>query len=414
MTDGGRGEDRERDGTLGGDEPHLVCTVNVGTEVMGYVVIDATVAGRACGGVRIAPDVDEAEVRALASAMTLKFGLLGLPQGGAKAGIRGDSEAPPEERWRLLTAFGQAISPLLQRGVYQPATDIGTDLADVRQLLQAAGVALKRREQRVERTGYYTAVTVFAAAKQAARHLGLELAGATAAVEGFGKVGGDLAVLLADAGVRVVAVSTSRGAIYNPQGLEVARLTRLSAEAGSRSVELYPDAERIDLAALLELPVDLLCPCARQDSVHAGNVARIAARIVAPGANDPVTPEAERGLFERGVVVVPDFVANCGGVLGGTMAFAAIDRATIAAFMGRRLGERIAWFLEEAARRGVPPREVAAPYARRRFEEMRKRAARSTVRGRVLAAGLAAHRRGWVPERLVANLSLPYFERALA
>jgi len=402
------------DGAWRSDEATLVCTVNAGTTVLGHVVIDAAVDGRACGGVRIAPDVDEAEVRSLARAMTLKFGLLGLPQGGAKAGIRGDPEAPPEERRRLLTGFGQAIGPLLQRGVYAPATDIGTDLADVRHLLEAAGVRLKRREQRVERTGYYTAVTVFAAAKQAARHVGLELAGATAAVEGFGKVGGDLATLLVDAGVRVVAVSTSRGAIYNPRGLDVGRLSRLSAEAGSRAVEQYPDAERIDLRALLELPVDLLCPCARPDSVHAGNAARVAARIVAPGANDPVTLEAERGLFQRGIVVVPDFVANCGGVLGGTMAFAAIDRATIAAFMERRLGERIAWILEEAARREVPPREVAAPYAQRRFEEVRERAARSTLRGRVLEAGLAAHRRGWVPERVVANLSLPYFERAVS
>lgn len=397
-----------------GDEPQLTCTVTQGPNAMGYVVIDAAVGGRACGGVRVVPDLDEAEVRALARAMTLKFGFLGLPQGGAKAGVRGDPDAPLEERRQRLAAFGRAIAPLLQRGVYAPAMDVGTDLADVRHLLEAAGVRIRRREQRVERTGYYTAVTVFAAAKRAADHLGLRLAGTTAAIEGFGKVGGDLAVLLDGAGVRVVAASTSRGAIHNPKGLDVARLQRLVAEMGSRAVEGYPDAERIDLAALLELPVDVLCPCARPHSLHAGNASRVAARIVAPGANDPIAPEAELELFERGVLCVPDFVANSGGVLGGTMAFAAIDRATITGFMERRVGERIGWLLDEAARWRVPARDVAVPYAQRRFDEMRERVAQPTLRGHVFAAGLEGYRRGWVPERLVAKASLPYFEQALA
>jgi glutamate dehydrogenase (NAD(P)+) len=395
------------------DEAQLVCTIAEGPEVLGYVVIHSTVSGRACGGLRMAPNIDEAEVRGLALGMTLKFGFLRLPQGGAKAAVVGDPDAPVLQRRRQLARFGRAIAPLLRQGIYVPAADMGTDLADIRYVLRTAGVRLKRRELRVERTGYYTAVTVFAAATQAAQHLGFALPGATAAIEGFGKVGGSLAELLAGAGVRVVAVSTSHGAIHNPQGLDVVHLRRLARDAGSRLVELYQDAERIDLGALLELPVDFLCPCARTRSLHGGNAARVTARVIVPGANDPITPEAEHELFVRGILCVPDFVANSGGVLGGTMAFAAIDQATITALMERQVGERVKWLLAEAARQQISPRDLAIPWAWRRFEEVREQAAHRTPRGQLFAAGLDAYRRGWVPGRLVARLAVPYFERRL-
>lgn len=391
----------------------LVCTVTDGREVAGYVVIDSVVGGRSCGGLRIAPAVDEAEVRALARGMTLKFGFLGLPQGGGKAGIRGDPDAPLPERRERIAAFGRAVAPLLQSGLYVPATDMGTDIEDIRHLLTAAGVRPLRRELRSPRTGYYTAVTAFAGVRQAARRLGLRLEGATAAIEGFGKVGAALAGLLDGAGVRVVAVSTSHGAIHDQAGLDVPRLIRLASDIGSRVVERYPDAARIERAALLELPVDLLCPCARHGSVHAGNAGRVAARAIVPGANDPVTLEAEEALFARGILCVPCFVANCGGVLGGTMEFAGVDRATIAGFMDRRVGARIGEMLEEAARQGVPPRAVAEPSALRRFAAVQHGDARSTLHGRVLAAGLETYRRGWLPRRLVGPLSLPYFDRIL-
>ena len=105
----------------------LVCTVVEDSTVMGYVVIDSTVGGRSCGGLRMLPDVDEAEIRSLGRAMTLKYGFLGLPQGGAKAGVRGDPEAPQAERWRRLVEFGRAIAPLLRSHVYIPGTDMGTE-----------------------------------------------------------------------------------------------------------------------------------------------------------------------------------------------------------------------------------------------------------------------------------------------
>ncbi len=380
---------------------------------MGYVAIDSTVDGHSSGGLRVAPDIDEAEVRELARTMTLKYGFVGLPQGGAKAGVIGDSEAPREKRRQQLVAFARAIAPLLRHRVYLPGADIGTDISDIRYMLNSVGVRIKRREMRGNRPGYYTSLTVFTGVKESARHLGLRLSDLTVAIEGFGKVGSALATLLDEAGARIVAVSTLRGAIYNPLGLKVRVLTDLLAEVDSRLVDLYPDAERIDREALRELPVQVLCPCARQDSLHLGNASRIQARIVSSGANNPVTREAEKVLFDRGILCLPDFVTSSGGVLGGRMELAQVGPARIASFVEQHMGARIAWLLEEARRRHVPARELAVPLALSRFQQMRQRTDRPRLRHRLFHLALESHRRGWIPSVLVSALSLSYFEKML-
>ena len=130
------------------DNPQMLITVSQGSEVIGFVAIDSAVGGRSCGGLRMLPDIDEAEMRGLARAMTLKYGFLGLPQGGAKAGVRYDPEAPQAERWQRLAAFGRAIAPMLLSRIYSPATDMGTDNAGIRHMLQAAGVNVKHQELR--------------------------------------------------------------------------------------------------------------------------------------------------------------------------------------------------------------------------------------------------------------------------
>lgn len=220
--------------------------------------------------------------------------------------------------------------------------------------------------------------------------------------------------LLSQVNVCIVAVSTSRGAIFNSKGLDIKQLRRLAVETGSRMVELYPDAERIDRAALLELPVDLLCPCARHNSVHIGNAERVRACIICAGANNPVTPEAERILLSRGVLCLPDFITNSGGVLGGTMEFASVDRIGIGAFIESYIGPRIARLLGEADRQGVSPRDIAVPLAMRRFDQVCQNFCHSTLGGQFFEVGLELYRRGLIPGRLVASLSLPYFKRLLA
>jgi glutamate dehydrogenase/leucine dehydrogenase len=392
----------------------LVCTVVHDSDVIGYVVIDSMVAGRSRGGLRLRADISEEEMRAVARSMTLKYGFLGLPQGGAKAGVRGEPEGGQVARRQLLERFGRAIAPLLRNSIYIPDTDMGTTNADIQHLLDSVGIRTKRRELRGANSGYYTALTVMAGARQATACLGIGLAGATAAIEGFGKVGSALAELLVAAKVRLVAVSTSHGAIFQPAGLNLAKLQELSAREGSRVVELYREANRIDPGAMLELPVDLLCPCARHNRLNIDNAARIKARIICAGANNAVTPAAERILFERGVLCMPDFVTNCGGVLGGTMEFASVDRARIEEFIDRHIGDRIAWMLAEARRKGSVPREIALAIAKKRFDQVCSAAMQPSPLKRVFSLGLEFYRRGWVPGQFVAALALPYFKRCLA
>lgn len=396
------------------DEGQMVYTVAHGSDVIGYVVIDSTLRGSSRGGLRMHPDVSEAEIRRLARTMTLKCGFLGQPQGGAKAGLRFDPEAPLAERRRCLAAFGKAIAPMLLNRTFIPGPDMGTTHADIQYLLQIVGAPVKRRDLVDAQTGYYTSVSVFAGVEQATRFLGIELAECRVAIEGFGKVGMELANLLDEAQAHVVAVSTARGAIFNPKGLDVKRLSQLAAEVGSRVVDLYADAERISCDALLELPVDVLCPCAGSHSLHMDNASRVAARIVCGGANNPITTDAERLLFERGALCLPDFVTNSGGVLGGAMEFASIGREEIVSLIEQRLGARIAWLLSEAARHQELPYDIAVPIARQRFEEMRRAAANPTLLSRLYGFGTELYSRGWIPGPLVATLSRPYFERRLA
>ena len=401
------------------DDEQLVCVARTGDDVLGYVAIDSTVNGRSRGGLRMLPDVDEPEMRGLARAMTLKYGFLGLPQGGAKGGVRGDPEASTEERRARLGAFARLVAPLLRSDVFTPDTDMGTTRADIDHVLAVAGVHSPRRRGSASRSGYYTALTVRAAARVAARAVGLELTGARLAIEGFGSVGASLALLLRQEGAHVVAASTSAGAVYSPDGLDVERLATLARELGSRAIDAYADeargtgARRIDREALLTLPVDVLCPCARHGSVNEGNAGAIQARVVAPGANNPVTLDAERALEARGVVCVPDFVSNSGGVLGGTMEFAAVPERGIAAFVDEHYAVRVAWLLAESVRRGESPRALAVRLALSRRANAQPRAAWRAPLGRVLDAGLAMYRRGWVPAAIVGRLSLPYFRRSM-
>jgi glutamate dehydrogenase/leucine dehydrogenase len=393
--------------------PHLQ-VVRDGDQVLGFVAIDTTVRGRALGGLRLAPDVTAEEVAGLARAMTLKYGLAGLPQGGAKAGVLGDPDAPEGERRARLQAFARAIAPLLKDRVYQPDTDMGTRAEDIHDMLETVGLQIGRRALRSDRSGHYTALTVMAGARAALSRQGARLENATAAIEGFGAVGGSLATLLDDAGARVVAISTSRGALHDPRGLDVARLKQLAARHGSGVVLEYRDAERITPEALRELSVDLLSPCARPGSIGAASAARVRARAISSGANDPIEPGAEGILADRGVAVVPDFVANVGGVLGGTMRFAAVGERRIEAFLLTSVGAWIEALLARAEEEGVPTRQLAVLLARARFDALRLRAEHPGFGGRLMDVVVELHRRRLLPRPLVGAFAPRWFENALA
>lgn len=377
--------------------------IESGGRTLGFVAIDSTIAGRARGGLRLAPDVGEAEIQGAARAMTLKYGLLGLPQGGAKAGVVGDPEAPAPERRARLNAFAAAAAPLLRERAYVPDADLGTSADDIRAMVESLGRRVGPREWGANRSGTYTAHSCLGALEAIAARRGTPLAGQRVAIEGFGKVGAGLAGLLHARGARIVAVSTSRGALYREEGLDVPRLAARAARDGSAFVET--EGERLEPAALLELDVDLLLPCARFQSLHAGNVDRVTAPVVCAGANDPASAEAERRLFARGVVHPPDFVSNCGGVLGGTLEFAGVAPGRVAGLVQDAVRRYTASLLERAAREGVAPRAVAEREALERHAQVRRGVENPGLRQRVVGLGIEAYRRGLVPAPLMALLA---------
>lgn len=394
-------------------EGRRLYTLRDGPDPLGFIVIDSTVGGRSRGGLRMLPDVSLAEVRDAARTMTLKYGFLGLPQGGAKAGVLGDGEAPREEKLARLSRFAAAARTLLLARAYVPDADLGTRSDEIREMMRAIGARIGRREWQGRLSGYYTALSTFLCARQAARSRGHSLDGWRVAVEGFGSVGSALARLLAAEGARVVAVSSSRGAIHDPDGLDVEAVVRLAQSHGSDFVRHWGGRSRLDRAALLELPVDLLCPCARRHGIDAANAERVRAQLICSGANDPVAPSAESRLAARGTLVLPDFVTNSGGVLGGTLEFAGFGTERVRAAFERFYPARIDALLTAAREDPRSLRAIAEGEALERHRRVRRLAENPSPAGRLLDLGLSAYRRGWIPSGLVALLAPIYLRRRL-
>ena len=331
------------------------------------VVIDNVACGPAVGGVRMAPDVSVDECVRLARAMTLKNAAAGLPHGGAKAVISADPHMPVEDKERLVRAFACAIRDLTG---YIPGPDMGTDEVCMAWLHDEIGRAAGLPPElggipldEVGATGFGLVVSIEAALP----YCGLSLPGARVAVQGFGAVGRHAARILAAKGARVVAVADSSATLHDPAGLDVAALVQHKLEGNS--FRAYPAGDRRDPAAILDVPCDIWIPAARPDVLRPDNADRLQAKLVAEGANIPATETAEAMLHARGVLVLPDFIANAGGVIcaavehrGGTEAMAF---AEIAEKIGRNTGR----MLEQASQTGTAPREAANAMAEQRVRQ---------------------------------------------
>ena len=281
--------------------------------------------GPAKGGLRYSPAVDLDEVRALAMWMTWKCALVNVPYGGAKGGIAIDPrEYSQAELERVTRRYTSEIMPLIGPEQDIPAPDIGTDERTMAWIMDTYSVnvghtvpgvvtgkplSLGGSLGRASATSRGVAHTTLLAL----RHRGLDPHRSSAAVQGFGKVGRDAARILDEDGVSVRAVSDVYGAVFSPTGLDVHALIDHVDATGS--VLGFPGAQEIDGGALLELDVDALVPAAVEGVITQENASRIRATIVVEGANGPTTEAADAILRERGVLVVPDILANAGGVI---------------------------------------------------------------------------------------------------
>ncbi len=277
------------------------------------------------GGVRYHHDVTRDEVKALSTWMTFKCGVVGIPYGGGKGGITVDpSTLSQGELERLSRAFARAISPIIGERKDIPAPDVNTNGQIMTWFVDEYEKATGRFEPgvftgkpvsfygslaRTEATGYGVAIMAAAAAKK----IGLEMKGSTIAIQGFGNVGSYAALYATEMGAKVIAVSDSSSCIVNENGLDINALIEYTSK--NRQVKGFPGASKeLDRGEVLTMNVDILMPCALENQITSKNVEDIKAKIVSEGANGPTTPEADRVLAGKGIIVIPDILANAGGV----------------------------------------------------------------------------------------------------
>ena len=278
------------------------------------------------GGLRFHPDVTKDEVKALSTWMTFKCSVAGIPYGGGKGGMAIDpKDYSKAELERISKGFATAISPIIGEKVDIPAPDVNTNGQIMSWMVEAyekvAGKSTKGvftgkplefggSLARTEATGYGVHLT----AKKALAKLNMDVKGATYAVQGFGNVGFYTAYYAHKDGAKIVAFSNSHVAIYNENGIDMEAVIKDFEENG-RILTNKDYGKDITNAELLELEVDVLAPCALENQITSENADRIKAKVITEGANGPTTPEADEILFKKGIVVIPDILANSGGVV---------------------------------------------------------------------------------------------------
>ncbi|MEM2226852.1 MAG: Glu/Leu/Phe/Val dehydrogenase [Candidatus Bathyarchaeia archaeon] len=290
----------------------------------GYRVQHNKARGPYKGGVRYHPSVDLDEVKALAAWMTFKTAVVDIPYGGAKGGVVCDPRRLSlGELERLTRRYTSMIMDEIGPFKDVPAPDVGTDSQvmawimdtysslkgySVPEVVTGKPIVLGGSYGREEATGRGVAICV----REAARRIGLRLKGATLAVQGYGKVGYWSAEALSEMGCKLIAVTDAGGGAYDPRGLDPRALKEHEARSGS--VSGYGGAGEISNEELFQLECDILVPAALENQITEGVAPNVNAKIISEGANGPTTPEADRILYEKGVLVVPDILANAGGV----------------------------------------------------------------------------------------------------
>jgi glutamate dehydrogenase (NAD(P)+) len=336
-------------------------------DLRAVLVVDNIAKGPALGGIRMAEDVTTAECFRLARAMTFKNAAADLPHGGGKIVVRGDPRMPKTRKSDLLRALAKSLRNVDE---YIFAPDMGTDEECMAWIRDEVGrvVALPREIggiplDEIGATGWGLSHAV----DVALAHCDFTLDGATVVVQGFGAVGRHAAGFLAARGAVLVGAADSRGAIHVPDGIDVARLTALKDEG--RSVTDYAGATILERDAVVGIPCDIWIPAARPDVVDEANVAELKARLVVQGANIPFTPGAERQLHERGVLCVPDFIANAGGVICAALEYQGASESAVFQTIADKIRRNTTEVLERSGREGILPRQAAVELAEQRVRK---------------------------------------------
>ncbi len=335
-----------------------------GAALQAIVVIDNLACGPAIGGVRMAPDVTVEECFRLARAMSLKNAAAGLAHGGGKSVIMADPRMPIAAKESLMRAFAQAIRDLHD---YIPGPDMGTDemcMAWVRdEIGRAVGLPPALGGIPLDVLGT-TGFGVVVAVEAAAASIGLDLHGARVAVQGFGAVGQHAARLLVEKGALLVGAADSSAAVLDPGGIDAGAL--IAHKHAGRAFSALAGAQAPD--RIIDVACDIWIPAARPDVLRADNVGRLQTRIVAQGANIPATEAAERLLHERGVLVLPDFIANAGGVIAAAVEYRGGSAAEAFAAIAEKIRHNTTAMLAASRAAAISPRAAALAMAKERID----------------------------------------------
>ena len=331
------------------------------------VAVDNVACGPSIGGVRMAPDVSAEEAFRLARAMTLKNAAAGLAHGGGKSVIYGDPAMPIAEKERIIRAFATSIAELVE---YIPGPDMGTDERAMAWIKDEIGrsVGLPREFggiplDEIGATGFGLASAIDVARD----YVGIDLKRARIAVQGFGSVGKHVARFLARHGAVLVAASDTSATLHDPDGLDVGDLIALKSRG--EPLASSPRGRKLPMDAIIDIDCEIWIPAARPDVLHAGNASRLRAKLVAEGANIPCTPEAEQMLAQRGVLVLPDFIANAGGVICAAIEYHGGTEAAAFAAIDEKIRANTKAVFEEARRDNALPRTAAVALAERRVRK---------------------------------------------
>jgi glutamate dehydrogenase (NAD(P)+) len=331
------------------------------------VAVDNVARGPSIGGIRMAPDVSAEEAFRLARAMTMKNSAADLPHGGGKSVIFGDPKIDIQKKEWVIRAFARAIRDLVE---YIPGPDMGTDercMAWIKdEIGRAVGLPPEIGGIPLDEIGA-TGLGLRASVEAAMKYCDFDLKGARVVVQGFGSVGKHAARFLGEKGAVLIAACDSRGTIFNPKGIDVARLIAL--KNSGKNVRDYADAQRLDTDAIIDIECEIWIPAARPDVVRKDNVARLKTKLVAQGANIPFTPEAEKILHDRGTLVLPDFITNAGGVICAAVEYHGGTQAQALEAIEEKIRRNTEEVLASAKNANLLPRQAAVALAEARVRK---------------------------------------------
>lgn len=349
----------------------------------GILVIDNLALGVGKGGIRMTPTVDTHEVWRLARAMTFKNALAGLPFGGAKAGIILDPKnLSPERKKEVMESFARALKPFCPN-FYIAGPDMNTGEKEMEWFAKAVGnwhastgkptnVCIKLFGDKWERCGIphefgSTGFGVAEAAQAGTDFLGIDIKKTTCAIAGFGNVGSFAFKFLKEKGVKITALSDADGALYDENGLDFAKLLILKAKKGS--IMEYPLGKKISRDSIYELPVDILIPAAVPDVINEKNVGKVKAKMIIQGANIPIKEEFEEKLYKKGVLIIPDIIANSGGVISSYAEYKGYHPKQMFKIVKEKITKTINLILKESKERKLSPRVISKEIAEKRVRQ---------------------------------------------